>query len=205
MTASELLVFGITGASGSGKSYVSDIFRSLGVVVFDADEIGHRVCEPDGAAYDELRAHFGDDFFREDGSLDRRKLAKKVFSEPCELDILNKITHKHIKEELARGILACTGAAAIDGAVIIGSDVEGLCSFLVGVTAPEKIRLKRIMKRDNISPEEAVARISAQPDEAFYRAHCRYIIENANACRTQLLRYAENILEENMPRGEKRN
>ena len=205
MTANKRLVFGITGASGSGKSYISDIFRSMGVTVLDADKAGHRVCEPNGAAYDELREHFGNGYFHADGSLDRRKLAEKVFSEPRELDILNKITHKHIKDELLRGISACDGAAAIDGAVIIGSEAEELCGFLVGVTASENTRIKRIIKRDNISPDAAKARIAAQPDEEFYRSHCRYIIENENTSRDELCRRAEKILEENMPQGENRN
>lgn len=205
MTASRRLVFGITGASGSGKSYISDIFRNLGVTVFDADKVGHKVCEPDGAAYCELRAHFGDGFFHMDGSLDRRKLAEKVFSEPRELDILNKITHKHIKDELVRNISESEGAAAIDGAVIIGSEVEELCAFLVGVTAAENTRIERIIKRDGISPEAARARIAAQPDEKFYRKHCRYIIENESTSRGGLCRCAEQILEENMPRGENSN
>lgn len=179
MTANKPAVFGITGGSGSGKSYVSGILAGCGVAVFDADRIAHEVTAPGKAAHAELFAHFGAEYFASDGQLLRRKLAALVFSDSSELRILNEITHKHIKEELIRGISSCKAhAAAIDGAVIIGSPVERLCSFLVGVTAPEEIRVQRITLRDGITPDEARARIAAQPDEGFYRAHCKYIIEN---------------------------
>ncbi|MBQ7793958.1 MAG: dephospho-CoA kinase [Clostridia bacterium] len=176
MTANKR-VFGITGGSGSGKSYVSDIFRKNGVTVFDGDVLAHEVAMPDGEAYAELFEHFGGEYFAENGLLDRKKLAAKVFSDKSELGILNGIMHKHIKGRIERG-LENVSLAAIDGAVIIGSPVEEMCEFLVGVTAPYDKRLERIIKRDGIGEAAARARLDAQPNEQFYRQNCRYIIEN---------------------------
>lgn len=193
MTANRL-VFGITGGSGSGKSYVSEIFRANGVNVLDCDVIAHEVTMPGGAAYDELLAHFGAEYFAADGTLLRKKLAGLVFSDEKELGILNEITHKHIKQEIMRRIEAQDGAAAIDGAVIIGSSVETLCAFLVGVIAPYDMRLERIIKRDGISEEQARQRLDVQQCEDFYRAHCRYIIENDNSC--DVTAAVRNILRE---------
>lgn len=194
MTANRT-IFGITGGSGSGKSYISELLRGLGVTVLDADKIGHLVTEPRGSAYTELRAHFGSGVFAPDGTLMRRELAKVVFADERELRILNEITHKHIKNEIMKQLDCCSGLCAIDGAVIIGSTVEELCAFLIGVIAPEELRIDRICTRDGISRAQAEARIAAQPDEEFYRAHCRYIIENDGS--GALLPQLERILEEN--------
>ncbi len=180
MTANKI-IFGITGQTGSGKSYISDIFRKKGVTVFDSDKIAHEVMEAGKPCLLELKKHFGDTIIAEDGSLIRPALAKIVFSDPEELGILNRISHKYIKEEIEHRISLCdTLAAAIDGAVIIGSPVEELCSFLVGVTAPDDIRLARIIARDGISEEAALARMKAQKGKDFYNSHCKYIIENDN-------------------------
>lgn len=192
MTANKK-VFGITGGSGSGKSYVSALFGRRGIEIIDADKIGHLVTAVDGSAYAELRAHFGDEFFAPDGTLLRRKLAKLVFSDKGELGILNEITHKHIKNEIVKRISACKTVCAIDGAVIIGSNVEELCEFFVAVVAPEDMRIKRICARDGITAEQAEARLAAQPGEEFYRAHCRYVIENDGR---ELSGQIECILEE---------
>jgi len=178
MTANKIF-FGITGQTGSGKSYVSDLFRKNGVTVYDGDKIGHDVMEAGKPCLLELCRHFGEEILAKDGSLIRKNLAKLVFSDPEKLCILNKISHNYIKKEIISQLENCTTkAAAIDGAVIIGSEIEPMCSFLVGVVAPAEMRLKRIISRDGISQEAALERMNAQPDDEFYRKRCKYIIEN---------------------------
>lgn len=141
--------------------------------------IARGVTAPGSRACGEILAHFGDEFCDESGVLLRKKLAARVFSDPKELGILNAITHKYIKKEIIMRLAASNArASAVDGAVIIGSPIEPMCGFLVGVCAPEAVRIKRITARDGITEEEARLRISAQPSEEFYRANCRYIIEN---------------------------
>ncbi len=176
MTANRC-VFGITGGSGSGKSYIASLFEKEGVTIFDGDKISKEVALPEGEAYSELYSAFGRDYFDEKGFLNRKKLADLVFSDKSKLGILNSIMHKHIKKRIEKG-LENSPLSAIDGAVIIAGPVEELCDFLVGVTAPYELRLSRIKVRDRISEEQAKKRISAQPDDAFYKKHCRYIIEN---------------------------
>lgn len=189
------IIFGITGQTGSGKSYISDIFRNKGVTVFDSDKIAHEVMAPGMPCLSELREHFGDGIIAKDGRLIRSELAKIVFTNPDELAVLNRISHKYIKNELNRRIALCdTLAAAIDGAVIIGSPVEALCGFLVGITAPDDIRLRRIMVRDRITEEVALVRMNAQKDEDFYKSHCKYIIVNDNT--TDLYAKIDFILKE---------
>lgn len=175
-------VFGITGPSGSGKGYVSDIFRQHGVSVFDGDLISREVVERGKPANRELFEHFGSEYFAEDGTLLRRKLAGKVFSDESELRILNKIVHKYIKKEIEDRLLSSSPVCAIDGAVIIGSDIEDMCEFLVGVIAPRELRMERLKERDGISEDEIKRRMDAQPDDDFYIKRCRYIIKNDGSC-----------------------
>ncbi len=173
-------VFGITGASGSGKSYISGIFRSYGIDVIDADTIGHYVTSPEGAAYGELKQHFGTDIFDSSGNLVRSRLAEIVFSDKKELCILNEITHKHIKSEIYSIIKnSPSPSVGIDGAVIIASPVEAMCDFIIGVIAPFDVQIDRIMFRDGISAEKAKLRLQSQPSDEFYRSRCRYIIDNS--------------------------
>ncbi len=193
MTANKT-VFGITGPSGSGKGYISDIFKKHGVTVFDGDVISREVVEPEKPANKELRAHFGSEYFAEDGTLLRRKLAGKVFSDENELRILNKIVHKYIKKEIEDRLPNSSPVCAIDGAVIIGSDIEDMCDFLVCVYAPRELRMERLKKRDGISEEEIKTRMNAQPDDDFYMSKCRYIIKNDGSC--DLENEVKKILEE---------
>ncbi len=172
------MVFGITGGSGAGKGAVSDIFRSLGVYVIDADAVGHEVANS-RECLDELTSRFGEKILNPDGTLNRRALGDTVFADKSELAELNAITHKYIKNEIIK-MLDASGARlkAIDGAVIIGSAVEPLCEFIIAVTADKETRIKRIIERDSITREGAAARIDSQPDDKFYTEKSDYIIEN---------------------------
>ena len=174
-----MLVFGITGGSGAGKSSVSERFRENGIYVIDADKIAHEVTAKGGQCLKELARELGEEILNEDGSFNRKKTGDMVFSDKKKLDILNRITHKYIQKALEERI-AHSGAdiAAVDGAVIIGSPVEKMCSFLVSVMADKDVRVNRIMERDNISREKAIKRIESQPSDEFYIANSKYLLYN---------------------------
>ena len=87
----------------------------------------------------------------------------------------------------------------IDGAVIIGSPVEAMCDFIIGVIAPFDVQIDRIMFRDGISAEKAKLRLQSQPSDEFYRSRCRYIIENSGK---DVRKEAERIIFENKLLGE---
>ena len=172
-------IFGITGGSGTGKSTVSDIFRKLGVTVIDADKSAREVVGKGSKCLDELCAFFGNSILLSDGTLDRKKLGSIVFSDGEKLKTLNEITHKYIRADIEEKLSSCkTPLAAIDGAVIIGSNIEDLCEFIVSVIAKERTRTERIMLRDSISEQDAQRRIGAQPDDEFYEKHAEYVIHN---------------------------
>lgn len=174
-----MYIFGITGPTGAGKSTVSEYFRELGVRVADADKAARAVTEKGERCLIELADAFGHEILLEDGTLDRRRLGDMVFSDENKLSLLNGITHKYIKERIERE-LSESGAriCAVDGAVIIGSPAAELCRRLVVVTAEPKTRLRRVMRRDNISEQSARLRMNAQPAEEEYLHFADYVIEN---------------------------
>ena len=172
-------IFAITGGSGVGKSTVSDIFRSMGVYVSDADKTARVVTEKGSMCLNELIQAFGADIVDSDGNLKRRHLGSIVFSDSKKLDLLNKITHKYIREytecELSgRKEEIC----AIDGAVIKGSPVEDMCRCFVTVSAEKNIRAKRIAERDNINLSSALQRIDAQISDEEYISFSDFVIKN---------------------------
>lgn len=174
-----MLIFGITGGSGAGKSTVSAMFGKLGILVLDADKIAREVTEKGSKCLEEIESAFSKEVINSDGTLNRRKLGRIVFNDGDKLKCLNKITHKHIKAEiLSRLSTAVCDAAAIDGAVIIGSEIENLCKFMVSIIAGREIRIERIMSRDGISREDAENRLNSQPDDEFYIEHSAYVITN---------------------------
>ena len=172
-------IFGLTGGSGTGKTTVGDIFKEHGIYVVRADESARRVEARGTQCYDELVTMFGVCILQENGEIDRRKLAKIVFEDKEKLKTLNRITHHYIKFDIMRELreVDCP-LAVIDGAVIIGSPVEKMCEFIVVVEAPYEERVKRIVKRDARTIDEAKARIAAQPDDDFYRKNARFLICN---------------------------
>jgi dephospho-CoA kinase len=194
-----MLIFGITGGSGAGKSTASDIFRQMGIKVIDADKTARQVVEKGEPCLEELKTKFGSEVIANDGSLDRKKLGNIVFSDENKLKSLNEITHKYIRRSIISE-LEKSGAelAAIDGAVIIGSSIEDLCAFIVSVLADREIRLKRIISRDNLSREQAENRLNSQPSDEFYMENSSYVIYNngnENELKLQVKEVCEKIKE----------
>lgn len=184
-------IFGITGATGAGKTTVSNAFRKLGVYVIDCDVVASNVTAANKKCLYEIRQAFGDGVFENDGNINRKNLANIVFGNDDKLKLLNKITHKYIKKQIEEEIENTNShIIAIDGAVIIGSPVADLCRKLVVVTADEQTRVNRIIARDNISRDLALKRISSQMSNAEYEMYADFIIKNNDNVRLE-----ENIEE----------
>ena len=97
-------IIGLTGGTGTGKSSVSALFKKKGAHVIDADLTARKIVEPGRPALNEIKNHFGDKVINDDGTLNRKALAAIVFSDSSELDILDKITHKYVKEDILNEI-----------------------------------------------------------------------------------------------------
>lgn len=176
-------VIGITGGTGAGKTTALEVLAGMGVRIIDCDAVYHRLLAENLPLREELNAAFGD--IITDGVIDRKKLGKLVFGEKEKLMRLNEITHKYISAEVRRELkkeaTSDDYAAAIDAISLIESGLGDVCDIVIGVTAPEKLRVKRLMERENISEEYALLRIRAQKTEEWFRKNCDYVLENTGS------------------------
>ncbi len=163
------IIIGITGESGSGKSTVCDILRKKGCVIIDADEIAKGITEKGSPVLKRLSDAFGSDIINDDDTLNRRLLASRAFKDYESKALLDSITHPEIvnickaeaEKETKNG-----KCVIIDAPLLFTSGLWEICHKTVKVYAPENIRLQRILKRDNISEQEALLRFSKQTLEA---------------------------------------
>lgn len=174
-----MIILGITGGSGCGKTTVSEILSKKGVDIIDCDEVARKIVEPKQPALYEIKAVFGNDYIKPDGTLDRKKMADLVFNSPKSLLKLNEITHKYVAEYIDLYIKnSNSDIVAIDAAALIESGIYKKCDYVLGVLAEKSVRLERIMNRDNLSYDEAKSRINAQKSDEFYVEKSNYIIYN---------------------------
>lgn len=175
-------IIGLTGQTGAGKSTVCHELQKIGYFHIDADKVARELTEKNSPVIPLLCDAFGNDILLPDGSVNRKTLAAKAFSDSESTLRLNSITHPAITQKI-RNIIKDNQSGnykgfLIDAIALFESGENKLCDFTISVVAPTEIRLKRIIKRDNISEEEALLRINAQKDEKFYRESADFVIEN---------------------------
>jgi len=161
------LKIGITGGIGSGKSTVCRIFRILGIPVFDADKEAKRIMMTDEALVRAIREEFGDEAYREDGSLNRAYMAATVFGDEQRLQKLNALVHPAVIRAAATWSDAQNAPYTVkEAALMFESGSYKSNDYNILVTSPVDMRIRRVMQRDQV-PEEAVrTRISRQwPEE----------------------------------------
>ena len=198
-----MLVIGLTGGSGTGKTTFGAAFSKDSVALIDADAVYHELTDRPSPCTAELASTFGEDILAPDGSLSRARMRLLVFGDTEahaeRRSILNGITHRYVKEEIDRRLElyreAGMRAALLDVPLLFESGLEELCDTVVAIIAPREDRIRRIMARDGITEEEATARISAQPPDSFYAHRADYLIHNSGD-RAHLTARAEEIAAE---------
>lgn len=177
-----MIVIGITGPTGAGKTTVLKVLEGMGGAVADCDAVYHELLRTSAPLREELRARFGGEIFDENGDLRRKALGAMVFEDPRALADLNAITHRHIVDELRRLIARAEGegrpAIALDAIALIESGAGALCDVTIAVTAPQEARVGRIMAREGISEQYARSRVGAQKPDAWFEARCTYTLRN---------------------------
>ena len=172
-------LIGITGGIGSGKTTVSGMFARLGAEVIDADEISRAVTKKGGAAYPELKEAFGKEILLPSGEIDRKALAKIVFSDKERLKRLNEITHRHIFIEMQKRMEASKAQVVVmDVPLLFSSEFPFKCDLTVGVTAALEERIKRVESRDGMARDEVLRRIENQISDEELKKKADVIIEN---------------------------
>lgn len=182
MGNASMKIIGITGPTGAGKTTALHALEELGGRAADCDAVYHELLVGNEPMRQELRERFGDDVFLGDGTLDRKTLGAVVFEDGQALADLNAITHKYVgmavDEFIEREQKAGTSAVAVDAIALIESGLADRCHCTVAVTAPDEIRVRRIMAREGISEEYARLRVNAQKNEEWFRANCTYVLVN---------------------------
>jgi dephospho-CoA kinase len=178
-----MLLVGLTGGIASGKTVVATRLAEHGAVVVDADAIAREVVEPGTPALARIAEQFGPGVIAADGSLDRRALGAIVFADPAQLAVLNGITHPAVLE-LSQQRFAEAGEADPDAVVVYDvpllSEVRGRAEFdvVVVVSAPEEVRIERMVTLRGMSRDEAERRIRSQVGEEERRALADFVIES---------------------------
>ncbi len=171
-------IIGITGGSGAGKTTVLHELIKHGALAIDCDVVYHQMLKTSPELLSAIEASFPGSV--RDGVLDRKKLAE-VFRSPELTDKLSRVTHPFVKRRVER-ILQEDGYeyAAVDAIGLFESGLNELCNVTVFVTAPESVRVKRVMARDGIDETAALTRIHAQKPDSYYIERCDYVIDTAN-------------------------
>lgn len=178
-----MLTIGLTGQSGAGKGVFSEIFlKNEGTAVLDTDKVARAVTQKGQPCLDKLCRRFGNEILEEDGTLNRKKLAKIAFSDKEKHEALNKITHFHVMKRVRDWLSECekngVRYAVIDAPLLFESGADKLCDVTIGITAPYDVRLERVKARDGIDEENAVIRLNSQPNDEFFRENCDILLEN---------------------------
>lgn len=166
-----MLKVGLTGGIATGKSFVLSVLRELGCEVMDADQTAREVVEPGQPAFEEIFAHFGSEVVGADGRLDRPKLGAIVFNDPAQREKLNSIVHPKVFEAQARWMAEVEArnpqaVVIIDAALMIETGSYRRFDKVVVVYCEPELQLQRLMARNNMTQEEATARISSQMPSA---------------------------------------
>lgn len=200
-----MVVIGITGPTGAGKTTVLNVLKELGGAVVDCDAVYHRMLTDCKPMLSELRERFGDGIFGENGDLQRKKLGAIVFEDAQALADLSAITHRHIIQEVKRLITLAEAescpAIALDAIALLESGLGDLCDATIAVTASEETRVRRIMAREGIAEEYARLRVQAQKPAAWFEEQCDHTLRN-DTTREELEEQARDLLMLIIPKEE---
>ncbi|BEP29173.1 dephospho-CoA kinase [Helicovermis profundi] len=159
-------IIGLTGGIASGKSTVSKVLKELGAIIVDADKIARDVVKKGEKSLEEIEETFGKEVINKDGTLDRKKLGKIVFSDYRKLRLLNAITHPRIKEKVYEEFEYYRNRNEniifFDCPLLYESKYENDVTETWLIYVDKETQIDRLVKRDNIKKEEAIKRINAQ-------------------------------------------
>lgn len=191
------LIVGLTGGIASGKSTVSSMFTSLDIPVIDADKISREVVEPGKDAYEEIHRVFGADVFKEDQTLDRKRLGAIVFADEEKRKQLNAIVHPAVRREMLQQRDHYVGngekCVILDIPLLFEGNLTGIVDKTIVVSVDEDVQLDRLMKRDQSTKEEAKQRIRSQIPIKEKARLADAVIDN-NGSKIDSYNQLENIL-----------
>ncbi len=190
-------IIGLTGGIGAGKTTVAQVFKTLGIPVFNADEVAKELMQTSPLIKTQLLTTFGEKVYTANGELDKTYLAGIVFKDPYQLELLNAIVHPVTIQAAKDWAAIQTSPYVIKEAALIfeSAAAEGL-SGVIGVSAPSSLRIQRVMKRDACSKIEVEQRMRHQISDTIKLKLCDWVIENndQDLIIPQVLKIQEAIL-----------
>lgn len=197
-----MLRVGLTGSIGVGKSFVTSVFEELGCHVLDADQTAREVVMPGTPGLRALTEAFGKEILNTDGSLDRKQLGARIFTDQAERERLNHILHPFIiarQDEIMRGWETedPNGIGIIDAALMIESGGYKRFDKLIVVHCRPEVQLERLMLRDNLSRDEALRRINSQMPQEEKQRFADYLIDTSDGfelTRTQIISVHQKLI-----------
>ena len=174
-----MLIIGITGGIGSGKSAASDYLGAKGITVVDADQVSRQVVEPGQPALEQIRTQFGDQVLQADGTLDRAALREIVFADPEQRKSLEAITHPAIAREMQRQLQASRSPYTIlVSPLLLETDQYHLVDRVLLVDVPESVQVERTARRDGVPGDQVRHIMAAQMDREDRRRRADDIVVN---------------------------
>ena len=192
-------ILGLTGGIATGKSTVSHIFKNSNVPVIDADIIARQVVEPESETLKMIINEFGEKYLMENGTLNRKKLGKLVFSDGVALEKLNGVIHPAIRKEILAQIQSHRKLGSplivLDMPLLFEESYQTICDAVMVVFVPEITQLKRLINRDGLTSAEAQLRIKAQWPIQKKKDLADFVIDNSTTVavtRGQVLNWLSN-------------
>lgn len=189
-----MIILGITGGIGSGKSYISTLLREqLNVPVYDCDIEAKRLTDEDKTIQQRLKELVGAHVYK-DGKLQKNILANYLFSDQHHAQNVNAIIHPVVKEDFRKWTeQQKTDVVAIESAILYESGFDSMVDKILFVDAPKELRIQRVIQRDGCTRQQVEARINMQRAEE-QRQKADYLIENEGARQESLLTALQEIL-----------
>ena len=173
-----MLKVGLTGGMGSGKTTISKIFSVLGIPVFYADDVAKNIMNEDAALKQNIINAFGVEAYM-DNSLNRKYIANIVFNDKYKLDQLNALVHPVTLAAAETWFNMQTSPYVIkEAALMFEAGAAAQLDYVIGVYAPQHLRLQRVVQRDNSTREQVLARMNNQVDETIKMKLCDFVIIN---------------------------
>ncbi|MDP2892049.1 MAG: dephospho-CoA kinase, partial [Bacillota bacterium] len=174
-------IIGLTGSIGAGKSTITQYLAEKGAYIICADKIARDVVRPGTPGHKAVKKEFGDEYFLPDGQLDRKKLGKRVFSDPAALAKLNAILHPLIAGAIAERIKRCRKrAVVVSAALLIEAGWDSMADEVWLVRTDDAVRLERLVENKGMSRQEALSIMHAQMPQEEKKKHARIVIDNSS-------------------------
>ena len=178
-----MLVIGLTGGIGTGKSEAARQLEELGALIISADQVGHEAYTVNTEAWEQVVATFGNGILQDDKEIDRRKLGGIVFSDPSQLKKLNQIMHPRMARIVSDKFEAFRGqgvdTVVVEAALLFEAGWDSLVEEVWVTDASEEIIIGRLRERNGLSEEEAKKRINSQMDRMERIGRSDFVINNS--------------------------